>query len=865
MRESSAGSPPDPERPSSDNAWTIRSTVPSVPPEPPPDSIGPYKILRKLGEGGMGEVYEAWQQEPVRRRVALKLIKVGMDTRQVVARFEGERQALARMEHPNIARVFDAGATEAGRPFFAMEYVPGVPITRYCDTQRMDTAARLRLFIQVCRGVQHAHQKGIIHRDVKPSNVLVTLQDDRPVPKIIDFGVAKATQEPLTDQTLRTAVGHVVGTIEYMSPEQAEGTGLDIDTRTDVYALGVLLYELLVGVLPFESRTLRRAAADEIRRVIREEEPPRPSTRLISSGPASTETARRRKADVASLARQLRGDLDWITMKALEKDRTRRYASAADMAADVERHLRNEPVLASPPSALYRARKFVRRHRTGVVAGATVFGALCVGIVGTTVGMIRAHRAERVAREQADTATQIADFLEEMFRLSDPNQLRANTITAREILDEGTRRIERDLTGQPAVQARLLARVGGVYRNLGLLDEAAPLLERSLEIRRELFGEDDPEVAHSLHELAWLAWSRGDYEKALSLAERSVAIREKTLEPDDLDLAEGLHTVGLIRWSAGDFAGAREPIERALAIRERKLGPDHPDVADCLNSLGALYYRMDDYAGARELWERALSIREKSLGPDHPFVAATLSNLAVVLTETGDYAGAMPLLKRAIAIQEKALGPDHPDLASGLNNLGELLMGMDDLEGARPLYERAIAIQERAAGPDHPELARYLANLARVERLAGNLTTARQLAQRSLAIREKALDPGHTDIAWGEYGLGMIEVDEAEYESAESRFERAKGIFDRALGADSPSVGWCFWGMARVHAGQGRHEQAQQEFERAIQLMSETGQGTIGLARLLDDYARERHEAGRQDEERALQARAAAIRARYAP
>ena len=354
--------------------------------------FGRYRLLQKIGEGGMGEVWLAEQPAPIRRQVALKIIKAGMDTAHVVARFEAERQALAVMDHPAIAKVFDAGATPQGRPYFVMEYVRGEPITTYCARQRLSTRERLDLFLQVCDGVQHAHQKGIIHRDLKPSNILVTLLDGSPVPKIIDFGVAKATAQPLTDRTLYTELGALIGTPEYMSPEQAEMSAIDIDTRTDVYALGVTLYELLTGVLPFDSKLLRESGLDAIRRTIREVEPPRPSTRVTQ---ADTPRAGNSAADRAALGRELRGDLDCITMRAIEKDRTRRYGSAAEFASDVRRHLEGLPVAASPPSAIYRARKFVQRHRLPVAAALLLAIAVLGGLLATTTMYLRAEGARR--------------------------------------------------------------------------------------------------------------------------------------------------------------------------------------------------------------------------------------------------------------------------------------------------------------------------------------------------------------------------------------------------------------------------------------------------------------------------------------
>src|SRR5439155_18460754 len=427
--------------------------------------IGPYRLLEQVGEGGMGEVWLAEQTRPVRRQVAVKVIKVGMDTAQVVARFEAERQALALMDHPAIARVFDAGSTTQGRPYFAMEYVRGETITAYTTRHGLAIPDRLELFLQVCEGVQHAHQKGIIHRDLKPSNVLIGMRDDSPVVKVIDFGIAKATTQTLTERTLHTEVGAFIGTPEYMSPEQAEFGGLDIDTRTDVYALGVILYELLTGTLPFDSKALREQGLDRIRQTIRELDAPRPSTRVTRMA-QSAGAASRPGEDPARLARQLQGDLDWITMKAIEKDRMRRYGAVSDLAADLRRHLDDVPVLASPPSVQYRVGKFVRRHRAGVAAVA-VLGVLLVAFAATM-----AIQAGRIARErdranhEAQTATRVSDFLVGLFEVSDPSEARGNTLTAREILDKGAAKIEKDLGGESTVQARRQRTLGAVYTSL---------------------------------------------------------------------------------------------------------------------------------------------------------------------------------------------------------------------------------------------------------------------------------------------------------------------------------------------------------------------------------------------------------------
>ncbi len=403
----------------------------------------------------MGVVYRADQLEPVRRTVALKLILPGMDSREVITRFEAERQVLARMDHVHVARVYDAGTTEDGHPYFVMEYVEGVPITRYCDEHRLDLRERLALFRQVCDGVQHAHHRGIIHRDLKPTNILVTTLEGVGVPKIIDFGIARSTDPLLSDSGALTAVGRMIGTPEYMSPEQAGLTGEDIDTRTDVYALGVMLYELLTGIHPFGADELRKAGFDEIRRIIREVDPPRPSTRLHSLGQSAARLAENRHTQPGNLAREVAGDLDWIVMKALEKSRDRRYDSPSALASDLNRFRDNRPVEARPPSATYRAGKFVRRHRIGVTAAALVLGAVITGVSVGGIGLIRARAAEKEA---------------------------ANSLSARDILDRGVRDIQDSLLEDPQVRAEILRTLGEVYLRLGLFKDARPLLEEAYQL-----------------------------------------------------------------------------------------------------------------------------------------------------------------------------------------------------------------------------------------------------------------------------------------------------------------------------------------------------------------------------------------------
>jgi len=745
----------------------------------------------------MGEVWVAEQQKPIRRKVAVKLIKAGMDTKQVIARFESERQALAMMEHPAIARIYDAGETEQGRPFFVMEYVPGVPITTYCDQNRLNLTDRLELFTQVCDGVQHAHQKAIIHRDLKPSNILITVQDGKPVPKIIDFGVAKATAQSLTEKTMFTELGMVVGTPEYMSPEQADMSGQNIDTRTDVYSLGTILYELLTGARPFDVKELRRAAFDEIRRKIREEDPPKPSTKLSTMGENSAASARNRGIELPALLRQIRGDLDLITMKALEKDRTRRYGTPSEMKADIERFMSHQPIVARPPSTRYRVNKFVRRHRVGVSAAA-LLAVLLIAFSITTAIQSRKIAGERDrANQEAKTSEQVSEFLVGLFKVSDPSEARGNSITAREILDKGADRIARELRGQPLVQGKLMHTMGAVYENLGLFNRAQDLLEKALDTRTANLGPEHRDVANTLSELGKVAYSKGDFAKAKDFYLKSLAINEKSLGPETEAVASNLHNLGTLYWREGQYAEARRLLERALAIREKVLGPEHELVATTLNSLGAVVYREGELKKAGAIWERTLAIREKVLGTDHPLIAHSLNNIALVRIFTGDPKGAVPLLERSVRIQEKVLGPMHPDLASGLSNLGEAVQRTGDIAKAKSCYTRAVTIMETAS-PENPELARFLDRLATVSLQEKDLAGAQKLYERSLALRLKALSPNHPEVGESWTGLADCAFQGGRLKEAEALYEKALAVSRKPDGSYYPSAYDTFRGYAAL-------------------------------------------------------------------
>ena len=776
-----------------------------------------YRILELLGAGGMGEVWAAEQERPIQRKVALKVIKLGMDSREVVARFEYERRALALMSHPNIAAVYDAGTTTDGRPFFAMEYVPGESVTDYCRRFKLTIHERLELFLKICDGVQHAHQKGIIHRDIKPSNVLVTLQDNEPVPKIVDFGLAKATSRNFAEEAGHTAIGDIVGTLEYMSPEQLELTGLDIDTRSDIYSLGVLLYNLMVGTVPFPRSELKAAHLDELRRVIREEDPALPSARLSAIQKARPEVARQRGQDHAALVKRIRGDLDWITLKALAKDPRHRYQTANALAMDLHRHLTDEPVLARPPSAIYKTRKFVRRHRAGVGATLLVALALIGGAIGTTTGLLRALRAERQATLEAETARQVSDFLVELFRVADPEAAQGETITARQLLDEGSRRIAHELQQQPMTRARLMQTMGTVYRHLGLFEDSRELLEDALELRRGQLGDDSLEVADSLAALAALDMLEGRHAQARARAERALEIREEARPSDSPEVADASMLLGWVLANQEEHADATPLFERALEIRRRALGADSAEAAASHHGLGFSLWRLGKYERAETALRLALTTYERVLGPDDSRISGILNDLAALYQEMGEEGGgdhrylrqALPLLERALAIKERVLGPEHPDVAISLNNLAIALDRDGRPSEAAPLFERALATIEAAYGPNHQQTALALANLAWVTYRQGKPAEAEPLYQRALSTYQGTVGRNHRHVAILLQDWSMLHADQGELSQAERLLTEAAEIWETAVGPDHPSLASCLEALSELYARQGKLEQAE--------------------------------------------------------
>ncbi len=765
-------------------------------------SIGPYRLVRKLGEGGMGVVYLAEQSEPVQRRVALKLVKWGMDTRPVVARFQIERQALALMEHPTIARVFDGGATERGRPYFVMEYVKGIPITQYCDRECLDTRQRLELFGQICEGVQHAHQKGVIHRDLKPTNILVEVHGGRPLPKIIDFGVAKATALRLTERSVYTQLGELLGTPEYMSPEQAELTPLDVDTRTDVYSLGVLLYELLVGRRPFDFRSDTDAGYDEIRRRIREEEPAKPSTRLNTLGREdSTQVARLRRTDLKALRRRLRGDLDWIALKALEKDRTRRYGSAAELGEDIRRHLRHEPVAAGPPGVAYRAGKFARRHRAGVVMAAASV-VLLLGFAGTM-----AVQARRIATER-DTATTMSDYLVGLFEVSDPSESRGEELTARELLDRGAERIERELADQPEIQARMMATIGGVYGGLGYYEQADALLSRALEIRRGILGDDHPDTITSITEMALNLSYLGRLDDSERYHREALDRARRTLDDDDEQLLQALNNMGLLLSNQGKFEEAEPYYREVLAGARRVFGEDHRNTLTVIHNLGLLLKQQGKYEEAAPYYHEALEGRRRILGEDHPLTVSSMKNLAQMLKERGQLAEAEPLIREALEITRRVLGDDHDGTLAAMNQMGDLLQKQGKYEEAEPYLRAALDGVRRTQGEQHPSTLHMLNNMGLFLAAQGKLDEAEPYYLEALERRREVLSDGHPDIFSTIHNLGALCHERGDLDRAESYYlEAAEGLRGR-LGDEHPRTEKTIAALVQLYEDSGDVRQA---------------------------------------------------------
>jgi eukaryotic-like serine/threonine-protein kinase len=741
--------------------------------------IDDYHLLHLIGEGGMGEVWLAEQKQPVRRRVAIKLIKAGMDTREVVSRFESERQALALMDHPAIAKVFDAGTTLEGRPYFVMEYVAGMPITTYCDRRKLSTRQRLELFISVCEGVQHAHQKAIIHRDLKPSNILVTEVDGRPVPRIIDFGVAKATSQRLSDRTLYTQVGAVIGTLDYISPEQADSGGVDIDTRSDVYSLGVVLYELLSGALPFDFRKL---AYDEVLRCLREQDAPTPSTRLRTQDGDSALTAKNRNADLPTLVSLLQGDPDAITLKALEKDRARRYSTPLELAADIGRYLRNEPVSAHVPSAAYRARKYIRRHRLGVTLVSLLVLLAVISAFAQTIQLRR-------IRNERDRADRITDFLTDMFKVSAPSEARGNTVTAREILDRSSNEIERGLDQDPEVRSQLMLVMAKTYENLGLFSRAHELMERVVQDRHRTLGANHPKTLEAMSQMGWVFYREGREAEAERLTRTTIDAQSRVLGPDDPATLESRDHLAWILLGQAHYAEVEKLERELIPASSRNLGPENPRTLGFMDGLAVAFARQSRFAEAETEYRKLLDLERRNLGADHPNTLATMHNLANMLSLQGNYDEAEKLYRETLQIEQRILGPEHPDTANSMTTLANT-MAFDHRRYAEAegLYRKSLEIELRALGPDHPYTMAAKEGLANVLSSERRYAEAETLLREILSARQRLLGADHTDTLLSQYNLATVLKHAERYPEAEKLIRETLITQTRVLDPNDPDT-----------------------------------------------------------------------------
>jgi len=853
--ERPAAAPPGP-------GGTVRPAAVSA--EKPGDRIGRYKLLQQIGEGGCGVVYMAEQEEPVRRRVALKVIKLGMDTKSVIARFEAERQALALMDHPNIAKVLDAGATETGRPYFVMELVKAIPITRYCDENNLSTVARLGLFIQVCQAIQHAHQKGIIHRDIKPSNILVADHDGVPVPKIIDFGIAKATSDqPLTDKTVFTAFEQFLGTPAYMSPEQAKLSGLDIDTRSDIYSLGVLLYELLTGKTPFEAKRLLEAGLDEVRRIIREEEPVRPSTRLDTLDAAEqTTVALHRQSDPPKLVHLIRGDLDWIVMKALEKDRGRRYETANGLAMDIQRHLENEPVLARPPSAAYRLQKAWRRNKT-TFAFATLLAVVLVAATGISAWQaVRASRAEQLAKQRLveseanatlakrrlEESEAISKFLTEVFQSPDPAR-DGRTITVAETLSNATKKLETALTNQPVRGAKLQATLGHTYYALGLYREAITLQEKVRDYCRTNYGPEHSNTLSTMHDLALSYHDAGHREEALKLREDVLALSRKVNGPEHPATLNSMANLSDSYTEAGRWDEALKLGEEVLALDCKVLGPEHLETINAMDGLATTYWQAGRQDMALKLREDVLAVDRKVSGPEQPVTLQAMNNLAVSYREVGRRDEAVKMQEEVLALYRKVSGPEHPRTLQAMNNLAISYLEVGRRDEALKLREEVLPLYVKALGPEHPHTLGAMNNLAISFDEAGRLDEALKLRQDVLALDIKRLGPEHPNTLGAMNNLAISYATTGRRDEALKLQEKVLALRRKVNGLEHADTLKAMVNLADTYGEAGRRDEALKLREEALPLrrkvLGPEHPDTLGT---MNDLASSYAEAGRMDE-----------------
>ncbi|MEM9065902.1 MAG: serine/threonine-protein kinase [Planctomycetota bacterium] len=827
-----------------------------------PDQIGPYKVLERLGEGGFGVVYLAQQTQPVRRKVALKIIKPGMDSSAVLARFEAEFQALALMDHPSVAHVYDGGSTPEGRPYFAMELVKGVPITDFCDRHQMGLRARVELMIKVCEAVQHAHSKAVIHRDLKPSNILVEEGDSGPSPKVIDFGVAKALSQRLTERTLHTEIGQMIGTPEYMSPEQAEHSLLDVDTRSDVYSLGVVLYELLVGRTPFDPLVMRTAGYAEIQRIIRETDPQRPSTRITQAsrrGPAAgaananTAIAQARRTDPTQLSKLLERDLDWIVLKCLEKDRDRRYETASALATDLRRYLDDETVLAGAPSVSYKVSKFVRRNRGPVIAAGVVSASLLIATGVSTAAAVVAYQAQQDAEERAEELQLVADFQVSQLRGLDAQQLGVGirstildsvpeqsfsvatdaigpvnfTNVALATLQDGIlaqsiEAIDRDFADRPILHAGMLQTAALTLRDLGLLGAALDPQQRALQIRRDRKGNDDRDTLRSIDWMGVLRQLRGETTEAESLLTEALERRRALFGDLDEDTLLSVSNLGVLYRSQRQLAEAEPLMREALDGRRQTLGEEHPDTLVSLNNLALLMTDLARPEEAEVMFREGVDLSRRILAEDDPERFTSLTHLGELLVNLGRLNEAEPYLREALEGRVRLLGDAHHSTLSAKSNMAVLLEQLGRLDDAESMYTDALEGCRETLMRDHPITLRVLNNLGFLLNRQGRTADAEPYFREAIEGRRRTLGENHIQTLISTHNLAGMLRDAGDLEGAEVLYRRSVSGARQELVETHPFRMVTTMSLGRVLGMRGLFEEGERELVTTFDAYVET-------------------------------------------
>jgi tetratricopeptide (TPR) repeat protein/predicted Ser/Thr protein kinase len=756
-----------------------------------PDAIGRYRVLRLIGEGGMGVVYEAEQDHP-RRVVALKVIRPGLASADLLRRFERESQALGRLQHPGIAQVYEAGTADSGvgpQPYFAMEFIAGEPLKDYVHAHGLTTRQRMDLVARICDAVQHAHERGLVHRDLKPSNILV---DRMGQPKVLDFGVARLV-DGSSNATRHTELGELVGTLAYMSPEQVVGDPIDVDGRSDVYALGVILYELLAGRMPYViSKRLHEAV-----QTIREADP----TRL------------------RSISRAFRGDVETIVSKALEKDKARRYPSAAALASDIRRYQADEPIEARPASTVYQLKKFSRRHKGFVIATAAVIATLVVGIAFSTRAALRAREAEQMAQA-------VNDFLRNdlLAQASTGNQAGPQTppdpdLKVRTALDRAAARIAEKFGAQPSVEASIRETIGQTYMDLGMYPEAATHLTRAQELNRRLLGLEHQSTLRTSSSLGRLAQLQAKYPQAEALLSRTLDAQRRVLGLNHPDTLLSMNNLGIVYWRRGKFAQAETLLAQALGIRRRVSGPDDRRTLWLMLNLAGVYDHEGKYDRAEALDQETLAIQRRVLGPEHPDTLITMNNLGVIYFKQGKYAQAEALDAQTLDTRRRLLGREHIDTLMSMTNLANTYAFQGKYAEAEALESETFETQSRVLGPEHSETMMSLGNLADTYELRGKHAQAAELLNRALQITRRVLGPDHPDTLNNLADLGFMYERQGKHAAAESYVSQALVGRRRALGPSHPDTLSSVADLAQVYHSEGKFAKSETLAREAVDFM----------------------------------------------